>query len=107
VRGEEASGAATAARADQAGAAPEFCLALAVPWIQKREEGKKQTTTATNPHWGFAPSQSSTAEGEEEGGKVGEEVEERWGLVSRAAAAASPPRSDEYARSRARGGRRT
>jgi hypothetical protein len=35
---------------------------------------------------------------------VGEEVEERWGLVSRAAAGASPPRSDEYARSRTRRG---
>jgi hypothetical protein len=31
---------------------------------------------------------------------VEEEVEERWGLVSRAAAGASPPRSDEDARSR-------
>jgi hypothetical protein len=46
------------------------------------------------------PFQSSAAEGEEEGGEVEEEVEERWGLVSRAAAGASPPRTDEDARSR-------
>jgi hypothetical protein len=88
----------------QLGQPREFALPCGAVGSKARGGGPVAVDHRHQPTLGFCPFQSSAAEEEEEGGKVGEEVEERWGLVSRAAAGASPPRSDEYARSRTRGG---